>query len=335
MTKTKITDRVDAITSVTEEWARSILPAPKAVKIELTSRCDFGCLFCVSGLRLRRPADIEWNLLTRLLLDIRRAGVDQVGLFYLGESLLYPRVVEAIEFARLQCGYPYIFLTTNGRLATEARVYACAKAGLDSLKFSLNAADRKQFQQMMRIDAFDDVVANIKSARVAVEKVHAETGHRCGLYVSSILHDEEQEVRMQGVLGEIAPYVDQQYLLPHHGHAEVRQGARVGRAVAGAIGRVGALREPLPCWSLFTEAHITVDGHLSACCWDHDGRFSMGDLTKTTFMEAWNSGTFQELRLAHLRKDVGGTVCHQCVYGTVPTDTVEDGRRRPGPGLFE
>jgi mRNA-degrading endonuclease toxin of MazEF toxin-antitoxin module len=47
---------------------------------------------------------------------------------------------------------------------------------------------------------------------------------------------------------------------------------------AGNQGRVGALRKPLPCWSLFTEGHVTHDGRLSACCFDHDGRFEMGDL---------------------------------------------------------
>jgi len=28
--------------------------------------------------------------------------------------------------------------------------------------------------------------------------------------------------------------------------------------IAGNQGRVGALREPLPCWSAFTEGHITT-----------------------------------------------------------------------------
>ena len=33
------------------------------------------------------------------------------------------------------------------------------------------------------------------------------------------------------------------------------------------------MRDPVPCWSLFTEARVTHDGHLSACCFDHAGRF--------------------------------------------------------------
>jgi radical SAM protein with 4Fe4S-binding SPASM domain len=64
---------------------------------------------------------------------------------------------------------------------------------------------------------------------------------------------------------------------------------------------------------VFTEGHITWDGKLSACCFDHDGRFHMGDLTAIPFMEAWNSVAFQHLREAHLNRDVRGTACETCV----------------------
>jgi radical SAM protein with 4Fe4S-binding SPASM domain len=69
----------------------------------------------------------------------------------------------------------------------------------------------------------------------------------------------------------------------------------------------------LPCWSLFTEGHITYDGRLSACCFDHDGRFSMGDLEREPFMQAWHSEPFQRLRRANLAEDVRGTVCEKCI----------------------
>ena len=42
----------------------------------------------------------------------------------------------------------------------------------------------------------------------------------------------------------------------------------------------------------------------------------MGDLNKVSFMDAWNSDAFVGLRAAHLRKDVRGTVCENCIaYG--------------------
>ena len=58
---------------------------------------------------------------------------------------------------------------------------------------------------------------------------------------------------------------------------------------------------------------MTYDGRLSACCFDHDGRFDMGDLTRQGFMEAWHSERFQALRRANLAEDVRGTVCEKCI----------------------
>jgi hypothetical protein len=88
------------------------------------------------------------------------------------------------------------------------------------------------------------------------------------------------------------------------------------RPTAGNQGRVGALREPLPCWSAFTEGHVRADGGLSACCFDAGGQWQMADLTQQSFMDAWNSAAFVALREAHLRRDVTGTICENCVaYG--------------------
>lgn len=85
------------------------------------------------------------------------------------------------------------------------------------------------------------------------------------------------------------------------------------KPIAGNQGRLAALRDPLPCWSAFTEGHVTADGRLSACCFDANSNWTMGDLNTTPFMEAWNSTAFTELRAAHLAGDVSKTVCADCV----------------------
>ncbi len=307
-----ITDRIDAITELRSRHRSVAPPCPPSVKIELTARCDMQCFFCATAFRLRDKRDMEWDLLTRVLRDLRAAGVEEIGMFYLGESFLYKNLPEAIAYAR-ELGFPYIFLTTNGRMATAERVQACFEAGLDSLKFSFNWADAEQCRSVTRVDAFDTVVENIKATRRVRDRVEAETGHRCGLYASSIQWDGDQQGRMTKAVETIRPYIDEHYWLPLYSQAGLTAGARDTKPVAGNIGRIGALREPMPCWALFTEGHVTYDGKLSACCFDHDGRFTMGDLKQTDFMEAWHGESFKALRAANLEKDVTGTPCERCI----------------------
>lgn len=307
-----ITERIDAITHVSDDYRHAAPPCPKSVKIELTALCDFKCFFCATGMKLREKAHMDKGLFERLLAEMREAGVEEIGLFYLGESFLCKWLPEAIAYAR-GIGYPYVFLTTNGRLAIPDRVRACMEAGLNSLKFSFNSADPDQFRQVTQVDAFDKVVENVKEARRMRDEVEQASGHRCGLYASSILYDGEQRERMQRAVALIEPHVDEHYWLPLYGQAGLTAGVNGTKPVAGNIGRIGALRPPLPCWSVFTEGHITYDGKLSACCFDHDGRFNMGDLNEMSFMEAWRSPAFQALRTANLRKDVTGTPCARCI----------------------
>jgi radical SAM protein with 4Fe4S-binding SPASM domain len=311
----RITARIDRITLLTDRYRSPTPPVPRSVKIELTARCDFQCFFCASHMRLRAKDEIDPRFFRRIVREMRALGVEELGLFYLGESFTCRWLAEAVRFAKRECGYPYVFLTTNGRMATPERVRECMEAGLDSLKFSFNFSDPQQFHDVTRVRASDfwTVEQNLREARRVRDEVEAATGHRCGLYASSIRYDDAQHERMAAAVARIAPYVDEHYWLPLYGQAGLTSGARGTVPTAGNQGRIGALRKPLPCWSLFTEGHVTYDGRLSACCFDHDGRFSMGDLERESFIEAWHSERFQRLRRTNLAEDVRATVCEKCI----------------------
>ena len=314
----RITERIDAITRIGPDYRKAAPPCPRSVKIELTARCNYACTFCARSQRLRDQKDMDRGLFERLLPEMRKAGVEEIGLFYLGESFLCDWLEEAIGFAKRECGFPYVFLTTNGSLATPDRLETCFRNGLDSLKFSFNYADAQQFKEIARVkpSLFRAMKDNLAAARAARDRVAAETGHSAGLYASYIEYDGEQGRRMREQIAEITPYVDEVYALPLYNQADlVASGERERgwKITAGNRGRLGALRDPLPCWAVFTEGHITWDGKLSACCFDHDGRFHMGDLTQQDFLGAWHSAAFQTLRAAHLKGDVRGTACEGCV----------------------
>jgi len=159
---------------------------------------------------------------------------------------------------------------------------------------------------------FHVMMDNVKAAK----KVRDKLGSACGLYASYIQYDDKQGERMKQMADEMAPYLDELYALPLYNQADLvadEEADRGWEITAGNRGRLDNLRDPIPCWAVFTEGHITWDGKLSACCFDHDGRFHMGDLTQTSFMEAWNSPEFQSLRAAHLSGNVDKTVCEKCV----------------------
>jgi MoaA/NifB/PqqE/SkfB family radical SAM enzyme len=312
-----ITDRIDAITRIAPDRLRPVLPAPRSVKIEVSPRCNYRCGFCALRTREVQPRrDMDFGLFQRTTREMHAAGVEEIGVFYLGESFMAPRLlVRCIEHLKRDLGMPYVFLTSNASLAKVEWVERCMAAGLDSLKWSVNAADPEQFAKLMAVSPklYEVALGNI----AAVWHMRLERGHTTSLYASSIRYDGEQQERMELLLAErVLPYVDQHYWLPLYsmGAFATQREAELGyRPTAGNQGRLDALREPLPCWSAFTEGHVTADGNLSACCFDARANWTMGDLTGTDFMSAWNSPPFVALREAHLRKDVRGTLCEDCI----------------------
>ena len=309
-----ITKKIDAITHIPPEYRATFIPVPRSVKIELTARCNYACSFCASSQNLREKGEMSFDFFCDITMQMRRAGVEELGLFFLGESFMVKWLPKAVHWAKRTAGFPYVFLTTNGSLASPDKVAKCMANGLDSLKWSFNYANPEQLHEIAGVKEsyFHTVVRNIRSAH----DIRETDGWGCGLYASYIQYDGAQGARMEKAIEQIRPYVDEIYPLPLYnqaGFASEREEEQGWKPIPGNIGRADKPVPPLPCWAVFTEAHVTYDGKLGACCFSHDERFDMADLNTTPFDEAWNSQTFQSLRRAHLDEDVTGTVCERCV----------------------
>lgn len=304
-----ITSKIDATVKISEEYKTVTPPPPHSVKIDLVRTCNYKCSFCHHSKLELDKGMMDFDLYKRIIQELKQIGVKEVAPFFFGESFLSPILPDAIKYAKDE-GFEYVFLTTNGSLADKEKVKKCMEAGLNSLKFSLNYADEEQFTEVTNVSSkyFKKVIQNIKDAR----EIRDVGNYNCGLYASYILYDDEQKDKMQEVLNEVSPYLDEYYALPLY-----NQAARIVNEdwsfSGGNQGRADNPVSPVPCWALFKEGHINFDGTLCACCFSVGNEFTMGDLKNQTFMEAWHSEKFQELRKAHLEFKLEGTQCENCI----------------------
>jgi len=314
-----ITDKIDNITHIPAEYLTAKPPCPKSVKIELTGRCNYRCGFCALRMRDEQPKvseDMGIDFFKKITAQMHEAGVEEIGIFYLGESLMAPELaVQAVQWLKWDLGMPYVFLTTNGSLAGERVIHALMNAGLDSLKFSINASDDEQFEEVMGVKPklYEQALVNLRRTK----EIRDRCKYKTRLYASSIKYDGDQQERMETLVKErVEPFVDEHYWLPLYsmGSVATEREAELGyKPTAGNQGRIGGLVSPLPCWSAFTEGHVRADGVVSLCCFDADGRFQVGNLHDDDWMTVWNNEQFTGIREAHLKKDLSGTVCEECV----------------------
>ncbi len=313
-----ITARIDSVTHIPQSHLMTLPPAPKSVKIELTGRCNYRCSFCNLTNREHQPkqsSDMCLDFFKDITAQMRTHGVEEIGLFYVGESFMVPDLlVDACRYLKKELDFPYVFLTTNGSLAGERSIHGIMDAGLDSLKFSITSASVEEFVEVVQVKSklFYQAIKNLKQAYEIRERCKYKTK----LYASSIQYDGDQEAKMDDFLNEyVRPYVDEHYFLPLYtfgAGAIEREEELDWKPTPGNTGRVGGQVEPLPCWCAFTEGHVRHDGNVSFCGFGSDDTYDVANLHDYGWEEIWHNDYFAKIRAAHLKKDVSDTICATC-----------------------
>ena len=78
-----------------------------------------------------------------------------------GEPLLYRELPELVAYSK-KLGYGYAFITTNGSRATDELLAQLFEAGLDSIKFSINAGTRETYKKIHGADDFENAISALK-----------------------------------------------------------------------------------------------------------------------------------------------------------------------------
>ena len=133
---------------------------PREVFFDLNNTCNSRCFFC-SNSKIAKPAYLDKKLSFKLLRDFFECGAREIAFHATGEPFLRRDLAEFVQEAK-HIGYNYIFLDSNGILATAKRAQPVLEAGLDSIKFSINAGTRQSYKKVHGVDHFNQVIKNIQ-----------------------------------------------------------------------------------------------------------------------------------------------------------------------------
>ena len=84
---------------------------PRHIFIEVTSLCNLSCSYCP---RERINQHIDFELFRTIIDECNSHGPRSFSLHLFGEPLLYPKIIEAIEYIKSKNRRHTILLTTNG-----------------------------------------------------------------------------------------------------------------------------------------------------------------------------------------------------------------------------
>lgn len=89
---------------------------PRHIFIETTSSCQLSCEYCP---REKRSDHMDWELFKSIVDECSEYGPRSFSLHLFGEVLMYPKIIEAIEYIKDKNEKHTILLTTNGILLNK------------------------------------------------------------------------------------------------------------------------------------------------------------------------------------------------------------------------
>jgi cyclic pyranopterin phosphate synthase len=138
------------------------------LRISLTDRCNFRCLYCMPAIGMKfqpKEEHLTDGELLRLIGLFAKTGVTKIRLTG-GEPTIRPRLVELVRGIKSFPGIKEVSMTTNalllGRLAA-----GLAEAGLDRVNVSIDTLDPDRFKVMTRGGRLDLVWQGIEAADAA------------------------------------------------------------------------------------------------------------------------------------------------------------------------
>lgn len=299
-------------------------PVPSSLNIELNSTCNHRCVFCpYHGEKASRGIGnhvMDYEFAVKILDEAAELGIGrkEVGFYVCGEPFLYKKLPDIIRYAKNK-GFSYTFLTSNGALATPERLKEVVDAGLDSIRFSVNAPTRELYQQIHGRDDYDKVCKHIQF----LSKYREENKKKISISLSCVL--SKKTLGMESLIKkQFEKYVDDILFFPVIISNEQKPFLSE-YALEDETPR--SLKTGFVCKPVFDSMYIDAIGRVLSCC-EAYGREEgvVYDLNKKLdLLAAWQSEGFQNYRKRFLNhKKLKGTICEYCYLATLNDESFRE-----------
>jgi MoaA/NifB/PqqE/SkfB family radical SAM enzyme len=317
---------------------------PVCLYLETTNRCNLLCTTCPRTFEdLEPPADMSWELFTGIVDQFPK--IARVVLHGVGEPMMVRDLPRMIRYLRDRG--TYVLFNTNGTLLTRRKGRELVESGLNELRVSLDAADRRSFELVRGRDMFDRIVRNVRAFTAMQAASKCETP-RVSLWLTGLketLAELPSFVRLAHDIGVREVYLQRLVYFPEgQGLAKaesalfeqvngperalIAEAEALARSLGIAFNASGATepgtslrrkQESQP-WSLcrrpWTLMYFTAHGKALPCCIapfsmrGYDG-FTLGDATQQSLREIWNGARYRDFRRA-LLSDAPPPACSGC-----------------------
>lgn len=281
------------------------------LQLEVTNVCNHKCIFCPNAESTRKKKMMDLGLAERVIKECADfLGEDKRICFHMnGEPLLYKGLPGLVKYSKA-LGYEYAFITTNGSTANENLLIELFEAGLDSIKFSINAGTKETYARVHGADDFEKAITALKFAW----KYRNETKRNFKIYVSCVGTKENYQELVE-FDSLIKPYCDEVvfYYPCTYAGQKIDKTQELSCDLSKLPIKTFEIKHTVPCAVLWNSINVTCEGYLSLCCSEADNRLIIEDINHKSVKEAWLGERMAAIRKGHQKGEIKTMPCYSCI----------------------
>jgi len=265
---------------------------PSHIGIETTNNCNLDCIMCPRHDMTRPVQDMDMQVFRKIINDIK-GEVEMVWLQHYGEPFLDKKIFEKIKYAKtngLQTG-----ISSNGTALSSSVIEDIFESGHDYIIFAFDGASKETYEKIRLGANFEHVTSNIKK--------FLEMKIKNKINIFTVL----QLICMSETEDEIQDFISQWDI-------DGVDGIRIRQVThSGNNGKFNNQSKKQPCYWLWSDPHIQVDGTVVPCCQDVNAVYPIGNINEQSLGEIWNSKKMIKLREKHIDGDLEDiSLCQNC-----------------------
>lgn len=296
---------------------------PKNCLIELTNACNHECIFCHNPTMQRKITRLDFEDYKIFIDQLAFYKFKELGLYTTGEPFMIKDLDKYIEYAKKQ-NIPRVYITTNGSLANISKVIKCINAGLDSIKFSINSSNRKNYKIIHGKDDYDKVLKNVNDILDYKKKNKLNLELIASFVVTSLNQNETLEFQknFKETFDEIIFCKASNHGGRNIDRAEILTKNLTNKSALDLCfnhsnENVNMKKKIEPCDMIWSRLHLSSDKKLTACCMDYEHDLVYANFDKDTDLKKeFNNQIIKNLRKKHLNNKLNGTICKNCLHNT-------------------
>ncbi len=278
---------------------------PVSALIELTNVCNLNCTMCNIHDQ-KRPTDfMKAETFERILDQLSEIGINSAGLYYLGETFVFPHLDKILNIAEKRNFK--IHIRSNAHYAKRIdKLHKQFPNLMNSLSFSIDGATKETFEKIRRGGKIEKVYESLET----IHKINdGKIDSRIDMSIYAVLSKDN--------IYELPDFFKNfsKYCYPENIKFFLLESVSTAPGYVSENSPWPNLSpKTIPCSRPFKFVYFLHNGDVSTCCWDFDDEFVIGNIFEDSLLNIWNGTVAQEFRDKHLNPEkMDIQTCIDCV----------------------